>query len=243
MTFGLSFGITLISVTWVASFLHIGDRIRRWLLGGLAAAIVAEIALIAVQAWRKVPSHFNLETTLDGMIARALAVGGGVLIVVLTSLFVVSLRPQPHLSETMARAVRLGFDTLLGALAVGAAMIAAGMVLVYSGDQRGAYAAGGSLKLAHFAAMHGVAILPGLAWLGAFASWPEDRMQRVVALGSAGYLTAVIAIVVALVTGAAMPPLAIIAWVAAAGGTAALLAAGALVLIALPRDCLAAALR
>lgn len=127
------------------------------------------------------------------------------LIVVLTSLFVVSLRPQPHLSETMARAVRLGFDTLLGALAVGAAMIAAGMVLVYSGDQRGAYAAGGSLKLAHFAAMHGVAILPGLAWLGAFASWPEDRLQRVVALGSAGYLTVVIAIVVALVTGAAVP--------------------------------------
>lgn len=162
-TFGLLFGVTLISVTCVASLLRIGDRVRRWTLGALAAASVAEVALIVVQAWRGVPSHFNLGTTVDASIARVLAAGGGVLIVVLTTLFVLSLRPQPQLSTTMARAVRVGFGALVGALAAGAAMIIVGIAQVVAGDPQGAYATGGSLKLAHFAAMHGIAILPALA--------------------------------------------------------------------------------
>ena len=51
------------------------------------------------------------------------------------------------------------------------------------------------------------------------------------ALGTAGYLTAVGAVVVALATGAT--PLALPAWTTAIAGTAALLAAGALTLVAL----------
>lgn len=228
VTFGLSFGITLVSVTWVASFLEVGERARRRLLGAMAGASVAEVALIAVQAWRGVPSHFNLETTLDAWIARALAAGGGVLIVVLTSLFVLSLRPQPRVSPTMARAVRIGFGALVGSLAVGAAMIAIGIVLVMSGDPQRAYASGGSLKLAHFAAMHGIAILPGLAWLTSFTAWSDGRRDRVVTVGAAGYLTAVGAVLLALT----IPFVALVAWVAAVGGTAALLVAGAVTLAA-----------
>lgn len=230
VTFGLSFGITLISVTWVASMLRMADRSRRLLLGGLAAASVAEVALICVQAWRGVPSHFNLETTVDAWIARGLAGGGGVLIVVLTSLFVISLRPQPQLPAMLARAVRLGFGTLVGALAVGAAMIAIGIAMVMSGDPAGAYATGGSFKLAHFAAMHGIAILPGLAWLAPFTGWPDHRRERVVALGTAGYLTATGAVVLALGTRDSVPLLAGVAWTTAIAGAAALLAAGGLVL-------------
>lgn len=232
VTFGLSFGITLVSVTWVASFLRIGDRTRRWLLGALAAASVAEVTLIAVQAWRGVPSHFNLETTVDASIARVLAAGGGVLIVVLTSLFVISLRPQPQLPTMLARAVRLGFGTLVASLAVGAAMIAIGITLVMSGDPQAAYATGGSLKLAHFVAMHGIAILPGLAWLTSFTGWPERRRERTVALGSTGYLTVVGAVVLALAARDALPLLAGVAWTVAVVGAAALLAAGGLVLAA-----------
>lgn len=231
VTFGLSFGVTLISVACVTSFLRLGDRVRQWTLGALAAASVAEVALIVVQAWRGVPSHFNLGTTVDASIARVLAAGGGMLIVVLTTLFVLSLRPQPQLSTTMARAVRVGFGTLVGALAVGAAMIVMGITQVFAGDPQAAYATGGSLKLAHFAAMHGIAILPGLAWLTSCTSWTDRRRERVVALGTAGYLTAVGAVVVALATGAT--PLALPAWTTAIAGTAALLAAGALTLVAL----------
>ena len=74
MTFGLSFGLTLATITWLSSYV----RLRAWLLGGFAAACVLEVALITVQAWRRTPSHFNLSTPLDGVIARTLAAGGAV---------------------------------------------------------------------------------------------------------------------------------------------------------------------
>ncbi|MGD9527516.1 MAG: hypothetical protein AB7V44_12070, partial [Pseudonocardia sp.] len=108
VTFGLSFGITLASVAWAASYLAIRERLRTGLLGVLAVVSVAEVVLIDLQAWRGVPSHFNLETTFDAAVARGLAVGGGVLIVVITTLFVLSLRPQPDLDRPTAVAIRVG---------------------------------------------------------------------------------------------------------------------------------------
>lgn len=195
VTFGLSFGITVASVAWAASCLAVRERLRAVLLGVLAAAGVAEVALITLQAWRGVPSHFNLETPFDALVTRGLAAGGVVLVVVVTTLFALSLRPQPQLDRPTTLAVRFGFGTLVASMLAGAVMIAVGVTLVNTGDPQAAYARGGFLKLTHFAAMHGVAILPLLARLTAPlpAPWPLVRA------GIAGYLAAVAATVVALV--------------------------------------------
>jgi len=53
-------------------------------------ASIGEVGLITVQAWRQVPSHFNLETSFDGLVARGLAAGGAILVAVLITLFVLS---------------------------------------------------------------------------------------------------------------------------------------------------------
>lgn len=82
-TFELSFGLTLIALTWVASYLTLSTRARTWLSGIFAVDCVVEVAGITIQAWRGVPSHFNTETPLNTVIAMNLAVGGGVLIAVL----------------------------------------------------------------------------------------------------------------------------------------------------------------
>src|SRR4029077_17769215 len=50
-TFGLSFGLTLMTIIWVASFLRLGDGARRWLLGAFTTACALETALVTVQAW------------------------------------------------------------------------------------------------------------------------------------------------------------------------------------------------
>ena len=63
MTFGLSFGVTLFTVTWVASFLPLTRGVRFILLGAFTAACALETAVVSLQAWRGVPSHFNVETT------------------------------------------------------------------------------------------------------------------------------------------------------------------------------------
>ncbi len=200
-TFGLSFGLTLITIAWVASFLHL--RRRTALLALFAVACVAETALITLQAWRHVPSHFDMETSLNTVVAYLLAVGGGVLIMVLVTLTVRAFAER-DLPDSMRLALRAGFVTLLIALASGAIMIARGVVLVQTGHQARAYVAGGFLKPVHLVAMHGILVLPGLAWLLSLTPRPESRRTRVIAWTTACYAVAIAAVIVFSVTRFAM---------------------------------------
>lgn len=184
VTFGLSFGVTLASVTFAVSLLRLGDATRRRLLGVFAAASCVEVALITVQAWRGVPSHFNRETALDGVIATALAVGGVTLIGVIVALTVVTWRRQGPLTPELL-AVRAGLGMLLGALAVGAAMIAVGVTAT---DPQVAYTTAGGYKPAHAVLMHAVTVLPVLGWLTRFTAWPRHRRIWTVTAAIAGYL-------------------------------------------------------
>lgn len=99
VTFGLSFGLTLITITWVAGYVRLRRRTRTVLLGLFSAACVLETALVTMQAWRRVPSHFDLQTTVDGVIARTLAVGGAVLIFVIAYLTVAALRTGREITD------------------------------------------------------------------------------------------------------------------------------------------------
>src|SRR3954471_6848448 len=64
-TFGLAFGVTLATLVWVTRFVAISAPARRRLLTLFGAACLLEVTVITVQAWRKVPSHFNTTTALD----------------------------------------------------------------------------------------------------------------------------------------------------------------------------------
>jgi hypothetical protein len=195
-TFGLSFGLTLITVTWVTSYLRVGDRLRAVLLGVFAADCVVEVAGITVQAWRHVPSHFNMQTPANTAVSMTLAVGGGVLIVVLVAFAVAAFRGNPELPPSMRLALRAGFATLLVGLASGALMIARGVTLVRTGHQQQAYEVGGFLKPVHGVSLHGVLVLPALAWLLSRVNWSEPRRTRLVVLATAGYGAAIAAALV-----------------------------------------------
>src|SRR5262249_43495228 len=129
-TFGLSFGLTLITIAWVSSYLRISERARTGLLFTFAGACVLETALITLQAWRGVPSHYNVETIADAIVAQTLAVGGVTLIVIVAALTLISFRSTPGTAPGMRVAVRTGFVVLMGAMATGGLMIAKGMRLV-----------------------------------------------------------------------------------------------------------------
>jgi hypothetical protein len=216
-TFGLSFGVTLITITWVASFLDLSARGRAIVLGAFTVASVMETALVTLQVWRGVPSHFNLETTFDAWIARALAGGGMVLVALIVVLTVAAFSMNPSLPISLLVAIRVGFATLVGAVVVGALMIAKGMLLVFRGDPQAAYATGGVLKPTHAVALHAILVLPALAWLLSLTNWSEERKLRLIAVGAAGYIAFAVVIGVANFTGLSLasPPIATIALLAA----------------------------
>ena len=194
--FGVSFGLTLATVIWVSSFVALRERTRLALLGSFIAACAWETALVSVQTWRGVPSHFNVETVLDGTIARGLAAGGLALVVIIFVLTRAAFRPSPGVPVSLRIAIQIGFLILCGAMAVGAVMIARGMMLVFAGDAAAAYATGGALKPTHAVTMHAILVLPALAWLLSFADMSERRRLKIVLIAAAGYagLTVLVAV-------------------------------------------------
>ncbi|MFD4556153.1 hypothetical protein ACFWP5_17855 [Streptomyces sp. NPDC058469] len=191
VTFGLSFGATLIAVTWVTSYLRVGARLRTVLLVVFAADCVVEVGGITLQAWRRVPSHLDMETPFDTAVSMTLAVGGGVLVVLLTVFAAASFRHRPTGPTGMALAVRSGFAILLVALASGAAMIARGVVLARTGHQEAAYHSTAPLKPLHGVSLHAVLVLPALAWLLSRTSWSEAVRRRTVTVAVGCYVVAV----------------------------------------------------
>jgi hypothetical protein len=195
MAFGFSFGLTVITVAWVSSFVRLSDRARTWIVGVFTIACVFETALVTLQAWRGVPSHFNTETPIDALVARSLAMGGAVLVVMLIALTIASFRANAAVPISMRVAIRIGFVALLGAQAVGGLMIAKGMSLVFAGNPQAAYATGGSLKPSHAVTMHGIQLLPIVAWMLSRADWPERRRLTVVLLTAVAYCVVVGAVI------------------------------------------------
>ncbi len=191
VTFGLSFGATLIAVTWVTSYLRVGARTRAVLLAVFAADCVVEVGGITLQAWRRVPSHLDMETPFDTAVSMTLAVGGGVLVVLLTVFAVASFRQRPSGPAGMDLAVRSGFAILLVALASGAAMIARGVVLTRTGHQEAAYHSTAPLKPLHGVSLHAVLVLPALAWLLSRTRWSETLRRRLLYAAIGAYVTAV----------------------------------------------------
>jgi hypothetical protein len=187
MTFGLSFGLTLATLAWATSFLAVRPRVRTTLLGAFTATSVVETALVTMQAWRGVPSHFNFETPFDTVVSTTLAAGGGVIILTVLSFAGAALAGDGAMSPSMRFAVRSGLLTLIVALAAGAVMIATGVTEVRSGDAQLAYDTAGFLKPLHAVAMHGILVLPALAWLLGFTGYAEARQLRYVRLAAAGY--------------------------------------------------------
>jgi hypothetical protein len=191
-TFGLSFGLTAASLAWATSFLRLPAR--GLVLGVFLVTSVVETALISMQAWRGVPSHFNFQTPFDSAVSTTLALGGGVIVVVGIVCTVAAFAGAGALAPSMALAVRTGLVVLLVAFATGAVMVARGVTESRSGAAQLAYDTAGSLKPLHAVAMHAVLVIPALAWLLAHTAWAEERRLRlvVVAVAADAVLTAVI---------------------------------------------------
>jgi hypothetical protein len=204
-TFGSSFGLTTITMAWVAGQLRISDRTGWLLLIPLAVADTSEVVWVSLQRWRGVASHFNDDTTLDNLLfvimgGAAVAVAATV-ILIMTVLAFTSMRASP----SMALAIRAGLLILLVAQAVGGWMIQHGIGPAGEGVTDGltTFGAAGVMKVPHAVAIHGIQVLPALAWLLSFAALPEQRRVGLVRIAALGYVALVVVSVLQTATGVA----------------------------------------
>jgi hypothetical protein len=206
VTFGVSFGLTVLTLAPVSRPVRMSGRVRGAVVGGFVAACVVEVALVTMQAWRHVPSHFNRETAFDSAVSTVLAAGGAVIVGTSVALTVLAFRRRPALSDSLVLGLRAGLLVFLVALGVGVAMIASGVRLGITDGATAAYDGAGALKPAHAVPMHAVLVLPLIAWLFSFHDRPEAWRVRWTAAACAGYSLATVVTLLEVVS--AVDPLA-----------------------------------
>ena len=196
IVFGLSAGVTLITVGWIMTFLP-KHRIRGWLLSGaLGISFLVEVFLIDMQQWRGVPSHFNFSTPFDAAVFSVM----GVLIVLIEIVIIVvavwAFFPlKTPLSLTWA--IRIGMLLQVVGQIFGNLIIQNGVPKVTDPQTGGfiyeavksAYIFGeaGSIKVPHSLTLHAVQVLPVLAFLLLFTNWSESRRLTAVIVAAAGF--------------------------------------------------------
>ena len=205
----VSIAVYCLTLAWIFAWLPNWVRLR-WYVGWTTAlALTLEMVIIGLQAWRGTTSHFNLATTFDATLFQIM----GLVIVAqtLTTIAVaVALWRQPFSDRALGWALRLGMTiTIVGALS-------GGLMARPTSEQRSAAAAGapmptigahtvgapdggpglpgtgwstthGDLRIAHFAGLHALQILPLIAVGLRRRSLSEGVRQRLTVTAAASY--------------------------------------------------------
>jgi len=221
ISFSFSFALISFSLAWVLSFLP-RRAVWGWIVMGVyGGASVVETALIAMQTWRGVASHFNSETGFDELVFASMGVmialvfGSIVAITVWTFRFL-------EASSSFAWAIKSGLLLLIAGQLLGGLLIREGFRQVEAGAASSPliFGSAGVMNVPHAVSLHALQVLPLLAWLAMFTLWDETRRTRLVVAATAGYTGLVFVGIVQALGGE--PPLsftlmmALVFWISAA---------------------------
>ena len=176
--FAVSTAIYSLTLAWIFGWLSDWPRVRRVVGWVTAIVFVLEVAVIDLQAWRGTTSHFNVSTTVNGVLFSVM--GAAILLQTLISVAVaVALWRQRFADRSLGWALRLGMAlTIAGAMTgplmtrptaaqladarAGARMTTAGAHSVGGPDGGpGVFVTGwsreyGDLRVPHFIGLHAV---------------------------------------------------------------------------------------
>jgi len=183
--FGISGGLPCLSAGWAWSQLH-WRRGDGWLASATAWALLIEVALIDLQRWRGVASHFNRQTPLDSFLYDLM--GGLILFVtlVILDLTIRFFQQRTPLPADMLLAARAGLMLLAISCLLGIWISVYGDLRTAAGLSPETYGAAGVPKFPHGAVIHAIQWLPLLAWAARRARLPESRRYRIVVSATLG---------------------------------------------------------
>ena len=164
MLFGISGGLTAWSIGWLMTQLR-PMKYDRFLVGSISFALLVEVALITIQYWRGVASHFNHATNLDAaieftMLALILLASCAILY-----LSVRTFRLRDEIEPAMATAIRGGMWLLSLSCGLGIVTSVLGELSISQGASYELWGKAGVLKFPHGVALHSIQLLPIIAWL------------------------------------------------------------------------------
>jgi len=198
--FGISAGLMSLSLGWVWSKLPS----RRWdeILATLTAwSLLVEVALIDLQCWRGVASHFNRATPFDSFLYDAMGVLIFLVTLVVVDLTIRLFRTPADLAPDMLAAARAGLVLLIVSCGLGMWVSVHGDLQVARGLSPEVVGAAGVPKFPHGAVIHALQWLPMLAWGARRAGLSPWWRQRLVSAAIAGSVLVLTYAIVQTLTG------------------------------------------
>ena len=156
--FGISAGLTAWSLVWVGRQLDFPRSVPK-VASMIVWGLFLEVALITVQYWRGVPSHFNRTTLIDHSIELAMV---GLIIAATIGIGWIFWAAMKSSSDDAARmlAIRAGLAFLFISCLLGFATMAAGEFNIAQGLAPEIWGRAGVLKYPHGAILHAIQTLP-----------------------------------------------------------------------------------
>jgi hypothetical protein len=207
--FAISTSVYAFTLAWIFTHLPSWARTRRVAGWATAIALVLEVAIIDMQAWRGTTSHFNVGTPLDMTLwtVMGLAIVGQTLVSIAVA---VALWREPFTDRAMGWALRLGLSISIVGAASGGLMTApteaqlatahtTGRMTVagahtVGGPDGGAGLPGtgwslqhGDLRAPHFLGLHAMQALPLFALAFQRRRWTESTRVRLTITAAASY--------------------------------------------------------
>ena len=211
--FAISTAIYMFTLAWVFTYLSDWPKVRRVVGRATALIFIAEVAVIALQAWRGTTSHFNMSTPLDGALFTFM--GGAIAMQTLMSVAVaVALWRQAFQDRALGWALRLGMVITIAGASMGGLMTrpteaqlaevaATGRLTIIGAHTVGAPDGGaglpgtgwsvehGDLRVPHFLGLHALQLLPVLA-LVLWRRVDDARRARLIIVAGGSYASLVL---------------------------------------------------
>ena len=185
--FGISTGLTLWSCLWISYLLNPSPWLK-WSTRLLTAALLVEVGLITLQAWRGEASHFNRRTPFDASVETTLLFLITIASAIIFWLNALALRRDQlaTVEPPMRLAVQAGLSLLSLSCLLGFLITAIGTQQAAAGLAPETLQPRGVLKFPHGAALHAIQTLVLIAWCASRigSRWPK----AVVWLAIAGHV-------------------------------------------------------
>jgi hypothetical protein len=180
--FGISTGITVVSIGWIYPKLK-SRFYDLFTMPVFAIAMVAEVALITLQQWRGVPSHFNRSTNFDSGVDDWMTS-----LIAFASLVIVDIAIRCFQSLEGTRdikfSIRSGIVFLVFSIAIGFAISIYGQNATNEGLDPAKFGSEGVTKFPHGVAIHAIQFFPVFAFVLAKLRIAEAQRLRILVVSS-----------------------------------------------------------
>jgi len=191
--FAISIPIYCVTIALLLSIYPYSFKVKQRISRLIGWVLILEVPLVMIQAFRGVRSHFNATTPFDGIIFGLMGLLIFINTLVLFYMMWTSFTKNFNSSKLMQRAVQFGWLGMVVSIIAGQLMIAANAHSVGVPDGGAGIPVthwsteGGDWRAVHFLGMHGIQILPLLAYF--LNKWNVENSRILVWIIGLLYLT------------------------------------------------------